>query len=58
MRKIKKINGYLVVMFNAREHRDWDENGLGNFGVIDAELYTGCLDVDRSVMEYHGQSSP
>ncbi len=52
MRKMKKINGYLVVMFNAKEHRDWDGNGLGNYGVIDAELYTGCLDVDRGVMEY------
>lgn len=54
MRKIKKINGYLVVKFNDRELREWADTALGNYGVIDAELYTGCLDVDRSVMEYDG----
>lgn len=54
MRKIKKINGYLVVKFNDRELREWEGTALGNYGVIDAELYTGCLDVDRSVMEYDG----
>lgn len=52
MRKIKKINGYLVVKFNERELNKWADTGLGNFGVIDAELYTGCFEVDRSVMEY------
>lgn len=52
MRKLKKINGYLVVRFNDREKREYEGTGLGNFGVIDAELYTGILDVDRSVMEY------
>lgn len=52
MRKLKKINGYLVVRFNDREKREYKGTGLGNFGVIDAELYTGILDVDRSVMEY------
>jgi len=52
MRKIKKINGYLVVKFNDRELREWADTSLGNFGVIDAELYTGCLEADRSVMEY------
>ena len=52
MRKMKKINGYLVVRFNDREKREYEGAGLGNFGVIDAELYTGILDVDRSVMEY------
>lgn len=54
MRKIKKINGYFVVKFNDRELREWDGTALGSYGVIDAELYTGCLDVDRSVMEYDG----
>lgn len=54
MRKIKKINGYLVVKFNDRELREWADTALGSYGVIDAELYTGCLDVDRSVMEYDG----
>ena len=52
MRKMKKINGYLVVRFNDREKREHEGTGLGSFGVIDAELYTGVLDVDRSVMEY------
>ncbi len=50
MRKMKKINGFLVVRFNDREKRVYP--ALGSFGVIDAELYTGILDVDRSVMEY------
>lgn len=52
MRKMKKINGYLVVQFNDRERREHEGTALGNFGVIDAELYTGVLDIDRSVMEY------
>lgn len=50
MRKMKKINGFLVVRFNEREKKEYPE--LGNFGVIDAELYTGGIDVDRGVMEY------
>ena len=50
MRKMKKINGYLVVRFNDREKRDYPQ--LGNFGVIDAEQYTGDIDIDRDVMEY------
>lgn len=54
MRKMKKINGYLVVRFNDREKREYEGTGLGSFGVIDAELYTGILDIDRSVMEYDG----
>ena len=49
---MKKINGYLIVKFNAREVREWEGTALGNYGVIDAELYTGTLEVDRSVMEY------
>ena len=52
MRKIKKINGYLVVKFNDREKRLNADTGLGSFGVIDAEQYTGILDIDRDVMEY------
>lgn len=51
MRKIKKINGYLVVRFNDREKRLY-EGAIGSFGVIDAELYTGDLDLDRAAMEY------
>ena len=50
MRKMKKINGYLVVRFNDRERRDYET--LGAYGVIDAELYTGHLDVDRGALEY------
>jgi hypothetical protein len=57
MRKMKKINGYLVVKFNDRELREWDGTALGNYGVIDAELYTGCLDVDRGAMEYDNAGS-
>lgn len=52
MRKMKKINGYLVVKFNARELREYEGTALGEYGVIDAELYTGILDVDRGAMEY------
>ena len=50
MRKVKKINGYLVVKFNDRARKEWE--GLGAYGVIDAELYTGILEVDRGIMEY------
>lgn len=39
MRKMKNINGYLVVRFNDREKREHEGTALGNFGVIDAELY-------------------
>lgn len=52
MRKIKKINGYLVVRFNDREKRLYEGTGLGNYGVIDAELYTGSLKLDRRDMKY------
>lgn len=44
MRKMKKINGFLVVRFNDREKRD--NPTLGSFGVIDAEQYTGDLDYE------------
>lgn len=57
MRKMKKINGYLVVKFNDRELRAWEGTGLGNYGVIDAEFYTGSIGVDRSVMEYDNADS-
>lgn len=50
MRKIKKINGFLVVKFNDKERRE--NPSLGLYGVIDAELYTGDIDFDRSEMEY------
>ena len=52
MRKMKKINGYLVVKFNDREKREYEGTALGEYGVIDAELYTGNLDIDRGAMEY------
>lgn len=54
MRKMKKINGYLVVRFNDREKRLNEGTGLGSFGVIDAELYSGILDIDRDLMEFDG----
>lgn len=50
MRKMKKINGYLVVRFNDREKQGYPQ--LGSFGVIDAELYTGHIDVDLDAFEY------
>ena len=52
MRKIKKINGFLVVKFNDREKREYEGTALGEYGVIDAEAYTGNLDIDRGAMEY------
>ncbi|WP_312938852.1 hypothetical protein [Oscillibacter sp.] len=55
MRKMKKINGYLVVRFNDREKREYET--LGSFGVIAAEEYTGDLDMDRDVMEYDDADS-
>lgn len=54
---MKKINGYLVVKFNARELREYEGTALGEYGVIDAELYTGNLDVDRGAMEYDNAGS-
>ena len=50
MRKMKKINGFLVVRFNDREKRN--NPTLGSFGVIDAEQYTGDLDFDLDAVEY------
>lgn len=52
MRKIKKINDFLVVKFNDREKREYEGTALGEYGVIDAEVYTGNLDIDRGAMEY------
>ena len=49
MRKMKKINGFLVVRFNDREKRN--NPTLGSFGVIDAEQYTGDLDFDLDAFE-------
>ncbi len=57
MRKVKKINGFLVVKFNDRELREWEGTALGRYGVIDAELYTGHLAIDRSAMEYDNAGS-
>lgn len=50
MRKVKKINGFLVVRFNDREKRGYPD--LGSFGVIDAEQYVGDIDLDLGEMEY------
>ena len=57
MRKIKKINGFLVVKFNDREKREYEGTALGEYGVIDAEVYTGNLDIDRGAMEYDNADS-
>ena len=57
MRKIKKINGFLVVKFNDREKREYEGTALGEYGVIDAEVYTGNLDIDRGAMEYDNAGS-
>lgn len=57
MRKMKKINGYLVVKFNDRELWEQEGTALGKYGVIDAELYTGTLEVDRGAMEYDNAES-
>lgn len=51
MRKMKKINGYLIVRFNDRERREWPQ--IGTFGVIDAELYTGHFEIDMGEFEYN-----
>ena len=56
MRKIKKINGFLVVKFNDREKREYEGTALGEYGVIDAEVYTGNLDIDRGAMEYAAEA--
>ena len=56
MRKMKKINGFLVVRFNDREKKNHPM--LGSFGVIDAEQYTGDIDVDRGAMEYSQRIEP
>ncbi len=50
MRKMKMINGFLIVRFNDREKRN--NPTLGSFGVIDAEQYTGDIDFDLDAMEY------
>lgn len=50
MKKVKKVNGYLIVKFNDQERQRWAQ--LGDYGVIDAELYTGDIDVDRGVLKY------
>lgn len=50
MRKVKKVNGFLIVQFSERERREYEE--LGTYGVIDPDLYTGDIDVDRGAMEY------
>ncbi len=51
MRRMKKINGFLVVRFNDREKQSYPQ--LGSFGIIDAELYTGSIDIDLDTFEYN-----
>ena len=42
---------------HARELREYEGTALGEYGVIDAELYTGVLDIDRGAMEYDNAGS-
>ena len=58
MRKMKKINGYLVVKFNARELREYEGTALGAYGVIDAELYTTCLVPQRKAFTISARLFP
>ena len=39
MRKIKKINGFLVVKFNDREKREYEGTALGEYYNSDMEDY-------------------
>lgn len=50
MKKVKKINNYLIVVFNARERDEYRD--IGNYGVIAEETYTGDLDQDRGELIY------
>jgi len=52
MKKIQIISGYLIVKYNDREKKEYDGTALGEYGIIDPELYTGSLDCDRGAMEY------
>lgn len=53
MRKMKKVDGYLIVKFNAKEMKKYGST-LGEYGIIDAELYTGHLDVDKELLAFCG----
>lgn len=50
MRKIKKVNDYLIVRFSDRDRKG--RESLGRYGVIDPELYTGSIDIDLGSMQY------
>ena len=45
MRKIKKINGHLIVKFNDREKR-LNKEDQGEYGIIETRHYTGCFNID------------
>ena len=49
MRKMKKINGYLVVKFNARELREYEGTALGEYGVIDKAPLESTLNWYRDI---------
>lgn len=48
---MRKINGYLIIGFNARELREWDGTALGNYGVIDAGLHETDKQLERQPQE-------
>ena len=48
MKKSCQVGKFWVVELNAREQQ---EHGF-RFAVIDPELYTGCVDLDRGCFEY------
>ena len=51
MRKIKKINGHLIVKFNDREKR-LNKEDHGEYGIIEARHYTGRFNIDVENIVY------
>lgn len=49
MRKVMKVNGYLITKFT---HKEQYEHHLGPYGVINADYYTGYLMMDRGCFEF------
>lgn len=54
MRKIKKITATWSSSLTLVRSGSGRARPSGEYGVIDAELYTGHLEIDRSAMEYDG----
>ena len=51
MRKIKEINGHLIVKFNDREKR-LNKEDQGEYGIIEARHYTGRFNIDVKNIVY------